>query len=246
MSTWQNRSDSFIVGSGYSLTDILVAALQCYGSACFSLTLWHFWRNFLVYLINTDSFLDEQHSKLIRRAIDGDEAAYTHLLDSYRSAIYNLLYKMVHNHEETEDLVQEAFMKAFKALPSFNEEYAFSTWLYKIAINNCIDHMRKKRLKTYSMDKPVQSKDGEVSRDFPDTSMSPDKHILHKERAQLINVAIEDLPENYKVAILLRHTEEKSYEEIAEILDIPLGTVKARIFRAREMLKKKLKNKIMR
>ena len=142
--------------------------------------------------------------------------------------------------------MQEAFMKAFKALPSFNEEYAFSTWLYKIAINNCIDHMRKKRLKTYSINKPVQSKDGELDREFPDTSMSPDRGILSDEKSTIIEDAIDELPENYKIAIVLRHAEEKSYEEIAQILNIPLGTVKARIFRAREMLKKKLKGKIFR
>lgn len=186
------------------------------------------------------------NSELITKAIEGDEAAYKNLLENYRGAIYNLLYKMVRNKEETEDLVQEAFMKAFKALPSFNEEYAFSTWLYKIAVNNCIDHMRKKKLQTYSINKPVQSKDGELDREFPDTSMSPDKSILSEERASIIETAIDELPENYKTAIILRHSEEKSYEEISKILNIPLGTVKARIFRAREMLKKKLKGKIIR
>jgi len=185
-------------------------------------------------------------SDLIKQAIEGDETAYKQLMTNYHGAIFNLLYKMVRNKEETEDLVQEAFMKAFAALPSFNEEYAFSTWLYKIAINNCIDHMRKKRLKTYSINKPVQSKDGELDREFPDTSMSPDRDVLNEERTLLIEAAIDELPENYKVAIVLRHSEEKSYEEIAEILNIPLGTVKARIFRAREMLKKKLKDKIIR
>ncbi|NIR47117.1 sigma-70 family RNA polymerase sigma factor [candidate division KSB1 bacterium] len=188
--------------------------------------------------------MDTSVSDLIQKAIEGDEGAYKQLLENYRGAIYNLLYKMVRNKEETEDLVQEAFMKAFKALPSFNEEYAFSTWLYKIAINNCIDHMRKKRLKTYSINKPVQSKDGELGREFPDTSMSPDKDILSTERSKIIEAAIYELPENYKIAIILRHSEEKSYEEIAHILNIPLGTVKARIFRAREMLKKKLKGKL--
>ena len=193
-----------------------------------------------------DQNLKSANSELIKKAIEGDESAYKNLLENYRGAIYNLLYKMVRNKEETEDLVQEAFMKAFKALPSFNEEYAFSTWLYKIAVNNCIDHMRKKKLQTYSINKPVQSKDGELDREFPDTSMSPDKSILSDERASIIETAIDELPENYKTAIILRHSEEKSYEEISKILNIPLGTVKARIFRAREMLKKKLKGKIIR
>lgn len=188
--------------------------------------------------------MKQADSDLIQRAINGDESAYKQLMENYRGAIYNLLYKMVHNREETEDLVQEAFMKAFKALPSFNEEYAFSTWLYKIAVNNCIDHIRKKRLKTYSLDKPIRAKDGELEREFPDVSMSPDKGILSREKSKLIAQAIDELPENYKTVIVLRHNEEKSYEEIAQILDIPLGTVKARIFRAREMLKKALKDKL--
>ena len=188
----------------------------------------------------------KDNSELIKRAIEGDETAYRQLMENYRGAIFNLLYRMVQNKEETEDLVQEAFIKAFKALPSFNEEYAFSTWLYKIAINNCIDHMRKKRLKTYSINKPLRSKDGELEREFPDSSLSPDKELLHDERARLIETAIDELPEHYKIAIIMRHSEEKSYEEIAKFLDIPLGTVKARIFRAREMLKKRLKGKLIR
>lgn len=188
--------------------------------------------------------VNDINTTLIKKAIEGDETAYKKLLENYRGAIFNLLYKMVRNREETEDLVQEAFMKAFNALPTFNDEYAFSTWLYKIAINNCIDHIRKKKLKTYSIDKPVPSKEGELEREFPDTSMSPDKHILSEEKSNIIETAIEDLPENYRIVIVMRHKEEKSYEEIAEILNIPLGTVKARIFRAREVLKKKLKNKL--
>ena len=211
----------------------------------FFLILLHFSRNIMLTL-NKRNPLKKDTSPLIKKAIEGDESAYKELLDSYHNAIYHLLFKMVHNKGETEDLVQEAFIKAFRALPSFNEEYAFSTWLYKIAINNCIDHMRKKRLKTFSMNKPVKAKDGEVEREIPDSSMTPDKGILNEERRSILEEAIDDLPENYRIAIALRHSEERSYEEIAEILDIPLGTVKARIFRAREMLKKKLKGRIIR
>ena len=188
--------------------------------------------------------MNDQQSKLIQRAIDGDEMAYTELLESYRNAIYNLLHKMVRNREETEDLVQEAFMKAFKALPSFNEEYAFSTWLYKIATNNCIDFFRKRKLQTYSLDKPVQYKDSEIQQEIPDPDLNPEKSILARERSRTIQEAIKTLPEKYYIAIVLRHNEEKSYEEIAEILNLPLGTVKARIFRAREMLNKALRERL--
>ncbi|MCA9734384.1 MAG: sigma-70 family RNA polymerase sigma factor [Deferribacteres bacterium] len=184
-------------------------------------------------------------SSVIASALAGDQEAYTQILDRYRGPLYHMLYKMVHNKEEAEDLTQEAFMKAFRALSSFNEEYAFSTWLYKIAANNCIDYLRKKRLQTFSYNKPVPSKDGEVQREYPDEEEATDKNMLAIEKTRMINLAIEDLPAKYKQAIELRHKEEMSYEDIAEMLDIPLGTVKARIFRAREMLKRRLKGKIL-
>jgi len=182
--------------------------------------------------------------ELIKLALEGDQQAYTEILKKYRAPLYNLLYRMVKNKMETEDLVQEAFIKAFNSLASFNDDYAFSTWLYKIAINNCIDHFRKKKLKTFPIDKPIESKDGNIKREFPDVSYQPDKFLLSKEKDKLIDEAIQNLPEKYRTAILLRHSEDKSYEEISEIMGIPLGTVKARIFRAREMLKKQLKHKL--
>jgi len=188
--------------------------------------------------------LDWTDSELIKRALGGDQHAYAAILDRYRGPISTLIFRMVKNREETEDLVQEAFIKAFNSLASFNEQYAFSTWLYKIAVNNCIDHFRKKRLRVFSIDKPIESKDGELQRELPDTTSAADRHLLNEEKTTLIQDAIDSLPEKYRMSIILRHTEEKSYEEIAEIMQIPLGTVKARIFRAREMLKKKLKDKL--
>lgn len=189
--------------------------------------------------------MKKSDSLLITKALQGDQQAYTDLLARYRGPLYTLLFRMVRNKEETEDLVQEAFMKAFGSLGTFNEEFAFSTWLYKIAINNTIDHLRKKRLRTYSLDKPIQSRVGEVKREYPDVTWAADKEVLSAEKSAIIERAIAELPEKYRVAIILRHTEEKSYEEIAEILNIPLGTVKARIFRAREALKRKLKSKLI-
>ncbi|MBN1352483.1 sigma-70 family RNA polymerase sigma factor [candidate division KSB1 bacterium] len=189
--------------------------------------------------------MDLSDSDLIKQALGGDQNAYAAILDKYKGPISSLIYRMVKNREETEDLVQEAFIKAFNSLASFNEQYAFSTWLYKIAVNNCIDFFRKKRLRLYSLDKPMESKDGEVQREFPDTTFAADKLVLSKERSTLIQEAIDSLPEKYRISIVLRHNEERSYEEIAEIMQIPLGTVKARIFRAREMLKKELKDKLM-
>jgi RNA polymerase sigma-70 factor (ECF subfamily) len=186
----------------------------------------------------------ENDSELINRAKNGDSKAYEGLLKKYRNSVYNLVYRMVRDLEEAEDLTQEAFIKAFNSLASFNEEYAFSTWLYKIATNNCIDFFRKRKLQTFSLDKPIQYKDSEIQHEIPDPELNPEKSILARERSRMIQKAIKALPEKYYTAIILRHNEEKSYEEIAEILNLPLGTVKARIFRAREMLNKELKERL--
>jgi RNA polymerase sigma-W factor len=186
----------------------------------------------------------ETDSILINQAKSGDDQAYDKLLNKYRNSVYNLVYRMVRDIEEAEDLTQEAFIKAFNSLAQFNEEYAFSTWLYKIATNNCIDFFRKRKLQTLSLDKPIQYKDSEIHHEIPDPELNPEKNILASERSSIIREAIETLPEKYYTAIILRHTEEKSYEEIAEILHLPIGTVKARIFRAREMLNKALKDRL--
>lgn len=186
---------------------------------------------------------DKKISDLIKRALDGDQKAYEGLLKRYQSGIYNMIYQMIKNREETEDLVQESFIKAFRSLESYNENYAFSTWLYKIAFNHCIDAIRKKKLKTLPLDRPIQLAEGEIQHEIRDDSHCPEGDYLFLERKKLIQKTIDSLPERYRVAIVLRHQKEHSYEEIAQMLDIPIGTVKARIFRAREMLKKKLQDK---
>ena len=188
-----------------------------------------------------ESEAKDRERAIIRRALAGDSQAFEWIVRRYRPGLYKLVLRMVKNPQEAEDIVQETFIKAFNALPSFSEEYAFSTWLYKIAINHCIDHFRKKKLPTLSLDKPIDAKEGEIKREFPDRGLTPEGAVLRRERHRLVQEAIQKLPEHYRTVIILRHQEERSYEEIAQILGIPLGTVKARIFRAREMLKKMLK-----
>lgn len=188
--------------------------------------------------------MKSQDSELISKAKSGDQNALEELLSKYKVAVYNLIYRMVKDKQESEDLTQETFIKTFKSLPSFNEEYAFSTWIFKIATNNCIDFFRKRKLKTYSLDKPIQYKTSEIQQDHPDPNLNAEKNILAHERSEIIKQAIDSLPKKYFEAIELRHRQEKSYEEISELLGLPLGTVKARIFRAREMLNKALKNKL--
>ena len=180
---------------------------------------------------------------LVKKAKGGDEKAYKALVDKYERALYFHILKMVKDREQVEDLVQEAFVKAFDNLNTYSTNYAFSTWLYRIATNNTIDYLRKKKLKTLSIDKPMKTKDGEMEMQLPDESASTDRDIIKKQRKKIVQNAIEDLPEKYRKVIELRHMEEKTYKEISDILDKPLGTVKAHIFRARELLYKALKDK---
>ena len=183
----------------------------------------------------------KEDTNLIKLALQGQEKAYETLLNRYRNLVYTIMIKMVRNPQEAEDLTQEAFMKAFNSLASFNNEFAFSTWLMKIATNNCIDFLRKRKLRTYSINEPIQYKDEKIEIEIPDRGPSPEKNLLQEESKKMIEEAINLLPERYRYVIILRHKEEKSYEEISEILNLPLGTVKAQIFRAREILNKKVK-----
>jgi RNA polymerase sigma-70 factor (ECF subfamily) len=188
----------------------------------------------------------QDDAELIRRAAAGEQSAFKALEKKYRGAITALIRRMMNNHpNDVEDLVQESFIKAFQAIGSFNNEFAFSTWLYKIASNHCIDFLRKKRLKTFSIDQPIETKDGSVEYEIYDDSAAPDLDLHSRERAKLIRAAIDDLPEKYRLVIHLRHEEEMDYQEIADKLNIPLGTVKAHLFRARAMLYKKLKGDIV-
>ncbi len=183
-----------------------------------------------------------EDDEFVDRAKEGDSAAYKDLMNKYQKPLYYHVLKMVKNHEQVEDLVQEAFVKAFENLSSYNKNYAFSTWLYRITTNHTIDYLRKKKLKTVSMDEPIKTREGEMSMQISGKAET-DRKIIKEQRSKIIKKAISDLPEKYRKVIEMRHLEELSYQEISEELDIPLGTVKAHIFRAREMLYKSLKDK---
>lgn len=196
----------------------------------------------------TPSASSEEDRALVRRALgeDGrpsDEAAYARLVEKYRGPLNRHVGQMMRSGVEVEDLVQEAFVKAFGALDRYSPEYAFSTWLYRIATNHAIDHIRRRRLKTVSIDKPIQGRDGEFQAEIPDSTYRPDRAIVESQRGAILREAIDALPEKYHRVIVMRHQEEMTYEEIAETLDLPLGTVKAHIFRARALLNKALKER---
>ncbi len=183
--------------------------------------------------------------ELIDRAISGEQNAYDKLMKKYYNLVHNLIYRMIYNKEDVEDLAQEAFIKAFNSLDKFDRQFAFSTWLYKIASNNCIDYLRKKKLNTISIDKEIDSEDDDLRFEIPDVEFKPDRSIIEEERKALLEEAIASLPGKYRTVILMRHRDEKEYEEISKELKLPLGTVKAHIFRGRELLNKYLKDKII-
>jgi RNA polymerase sigma-70 factor (ECF subfamily) len=186
--------------------------------------------------------LPEDDDKLIQDALKGDQKAFKGLVTRHQGSVYHIVFRIVRDREIANDLVQETFMKAFSSLKSYRSEYRFSTWLYKIAANSSIDHLRKKRIQALSLDNPIKTEDGEVAIEVADYTHHPEEEMVRRERAVSIDEAIVSLPDKYRRVIVARHMEEKSYEEIADELGLPVGTVKARIFRARELLKKKLRS----
>lgn len=175
--------------------------------------------------------------ELVQLAIKGDQRSYAILMDRYRSSIFHMMLKMVNNKEDATDLTLEAFGKAFNKLPSYAPRYAFSTWLFKIAINNCIDYIRKKRLHLLSIDDPIEPNgDHDYSSNLKAKTLDPEEQFIRGQRVELMRHMLTKLNGRYRLMIELRFFEELSYEEIATELDIPLGTVKAQLFRAKEIL----------
>jgi RNA polymerase sigma factor (sigma-70 family) len=176
--------------------------------------------------------------QLICKAVEQDnQAAYSILMDRYRDSIYHTMLKMVRNHDDAEDLTIEAFGKAFHKLSSYTPTFAFSTWLFKIATNNCIDFIRKKRMKTFSIDGTIQE-DGVEDFTFmlKANSLNPEESYILEQRSKFLKMMMEKLNDKYRQMIELRYFEELSYQEISEKLELPIGTVKAQLFRAKELL----------
>ena len=181
--------------------------------------------------------LSSDHDRdLVEMALKGQNSAYARLMEKYSAGLRHHILRIVRSAREVDDLVQETFIKAFSALPSYRTSYAFSTWLYRIGANHAIDFLRKKRLPTTSLNKPVDTGDGQIQIEIPDLTYRPDRHIVADQRRELIQCAIDALPPKYNRVIVLRHGEDRTYDEIARELSLPLGTVKAHIFRARKLL----------
>ncbi len=181
--------------------------------------------------------------ELVQLAIDGDQMAYAELMDRYRESIYYMMLKMVKNTDDADDLTIEAFGKAFNRLHQYSPSYAFSTWLFKIASNNCIDFIRKKRVKLTSMDTGIKTDDGEtVYLDAKSSTKDPEETIMYKQKVHHMRQLVSRLKPRYRILVEKRYFEELSYEEISEELGLPLGTVKAQLFRARDFLANMMEN----
>ncbi len=179
---------------------------------------------------------------LIKEALEGNQKAFKLLMERHKNAVQHIILKLVHNYDESLDLVQETFVKAFGSLATYKTKFRFTTWLYRIAANCSIDHLRRKKIEAFSLDQPLETDKGKLEIEIPDRTFDPEKDLTLKQQELSVEEAIASLPGKYKEVILLRHKEDKSYEEIAAILHLSTGTIKARIFRARVLLKKKLKH----
>ena len=175
---------------------------------------------------------------LINRALEtGDKKAYNELMRLYRDPLYFMLLEKIGNKELAKDLTIEALGKAFKKLHLYVPNYVFSTWLFTIAKNNCIDYLRKNKLPTISIDNLTLNDKGEKqSFDIPSEMPDPEKMMMKKQRVQILRQIVEQLKPNYRILVKLRYFKEMSYKEIATELEVPLGTVKAQLHRSREQL----------
>lgn len=177
-----------------------------------------------------------QDYELVQKALQGDEKAFARLLNRYRETIYFMLLKMLNNRADAEDLTIEAFGKAFKNLHQYSPTYAFSTWLFKIASNNCIDFLRKKKGITIPLENDDEQNEVSEASRIRSKDLNPEEKLIRKQKAILLHKVVRRLKPHYQTLVELRYFREMSYEEIAEELDLPLGTVKAQLFRARQML----------
>jgi RNA polymerase sigma-70 factor, ECF subfamily len=176
--------------------------------------------------------------QLVRRALKKDERAFEELVRRYQRPITNYIARMVGNYDLALDLSQDVFVKAFVALRTYNEAYKFGSWIFKIASNTVIDHLRKGGPVVSSLDKPINTEDDEIQIDPVYREIIADEQLEQSEMRGILSRLIERLPEAYREMIVLRHISELSYEEMAEITDLPLGTVKNRTFRARVMMRR--------
>jgi RNA polymerase sigma factor (sigma-70 family) len=179
----------------------------------------------------------EDFDLIDRAVIEKDQQAYAMLMKRYKKAVYFMILKMIRDADDAEDLTMEAFAKAFRNLHKFKKDYTFSTWLFRIATNNTIDFIRKKKLKTMSLNTTMSDDGGNaVTIDVEDDDNNPQDEYIRSQRIEMVRIFVDKLPAKYRKLVQLRYFDELSYEEIAQELEKPLGTVKAQLHRSRELL----------
>ncbi len=182
-----------------------------------------------------------EEKAIIERCKRGDLGAFNELVKKYEKQVYNFAYRLTGNYDDASDIAQEAFLRVYNAIGTFRGDASFSTWMFRITTNVFLDD--RKRAKAHpqtSLDEQMELDETSVARQIEDPSPTPDALTEEKERAQILSDAVQTLPEYQRAMVVLYHTEQKSYEEIAEMMQLPIGTVKSRLNRARLALKEKL------
>lgn len=175
--------------------------------------------------------MERTDNELVKQCLEGNNEAFSELISRYKRLIYSVAYKFSRDNEEVNDMAQEAFIKIYRSLSKYDSQYKFSTWSVKVATNICLDHVRRKKFNSVSL---------EEIENFTGSSNSPEEYFLRKEHTQVLRNAIDGLPEIYRIPIIMYHQKGMSYKEIADSLGKPMSIIKNRIFRARHALKENL------
>lgn len=184
-------------------------------------------------------------TRLAKLARNGDRRAFIDLVDLYKDKIYHMAYRMLHNVQESEDVVQETFLRVYTNLHRYDETQKFSTWIYRIGTNLCIDRLRKRK-PSYSLDAEVADSEGtDWYSMLSSPDLTPEGELLLSETQQQVRDAIDSLPEKYKAVVILRYLHDMSLQEISDVLEMPVTTVKTRVHRGREFLRQKLEKEIV-
>ena len=181
--------------------------------------------------------MDSGDASVIRRCLEGDERAYRELVERFQRPVYSVAFRMVRSAEDAEDITQETFVRVFRSLARYDPTRSFEAWLFTITTRLSIDLMRRRRVRPVSLTREDPETGDDRTLDIEDTGLKPDEVTAHAEEERQTRDLIDSLPPHYRIVVMLRHQQDLSYEEIAETLRLPLGTVKARIHRARALLK---------
>ncbi|OMF22087.1 RNA polymerase sigma factor SigW [Paenibacillus sp. FSL H8-0548] len=183
-------------------------------------------------------------ARLARLALKGDQQAFAELVDLYQDKLFHMAYRMLNSRQEAEDVVQDTFLRVYKNLDRYDDTLKFSTWIYRIATNLCIDRLRKRK-PTYSLDAESHDHEGLDGYSMvPSDNRTPESELLLSDTQRIIHTAISSLPPKYKSVMTLRYMQDLSLQEIGDVLDMPVTTIKTRVHRGREFLRKKLEHKL--